>query len=248
MTIPTMIQTQLNHRTIREFKDKEVPKEIVDLLFEVANRTATSSNMQSFSMIYVTDQAIKDEISLISTQDYPRRSPMFVVFVVDTQRNDQIIREEGLSLSATADMDRFFQGTIDSALAAQNMVNAAEALGLGTCYFGSILNDSKRLIELLKLPKLTMPILGLGIGYPNQEPKLKPRIPLKNKVFENHYPQQVHYKEELKPYDLALIDYYNQRNSGSHKRFADYVIEKYSHVNIKRAAILKVIKNQGYNV
>ncbi len=248
MTIPKMIQTQLNHRTIRTFKDKEVPQEVIDVLFEVANQTATSSNMQSFSMIHITDQTIKDEISGICKQEYPKKSPMFVVFVVDTHRNNQIMLEEGIRRPATADMNRFFQGTLDSALAAQNMVNAAEALGLGTCYFGSILNDSKRLIELLKLPTLTMPILGLGIGYPDQDPKIKPRIPIKNKVFENHYPLKTDYKEALQQYDQALSTYYQNREVDGCTRFVDYVINKYSNVNPKRSEILKVIKSQGFNV
>lgn len=58
----------------------------------------------------------------------------------------------------------------------QNTVNATESMGLGAVILGSILNDAAQLIELLQLPKLTFPVLGLEVGYPDQEPQLKPRL------------------------------------------------------------------------
>lgn len=70
---------------------------------------------------------------------------------------------------------------------AQNVVTAAESLGLGTVYLGSILNDSERICEILNLPELTFPVIGLGIGYPNQKPQLKPRMDMRLRVFENSY-------------------------------------------------------------
>ena len=45
------IKTQLNHRTIREFKDEAVPKEVFNTLMEVVKRTATSNGMQTYSRI-----------------------------------------------------------------------------------------------------------------------------------------------------------------------------------------------------
>lgn len=53
------IQTQLNHRTIRAFKDQPLTKEEVDLLVEVAQRTASSMYLQAYSIISVTDPELK---------------------------------------------------------------------------------------------------------------------------------------------------------------------------------------------
>ena len=64
-----------------------------------------------------------------------------------------------------------------SMIAAQNVVVAAESLGMGTVYLGSILNDNAKLSELLKLPKYVYPAVGLAVGWPDQEPQLKPRLP-----------------------------------------------------------------------
>ena len=65
-----MIKKQLNHRTIREFKDKEIPRDVFDTLLKVAQRTATSTGMQQSSIIRVTDQRLKEAIAEVCNQDY----------------------------------------------------------------------------------------------------------------------------------------------------------------------------------
>ena len=69
-----MIKTQLEHRTIREFKEDIVPENIIDQLTQVASRTATSNGMQACSIIRITDPAIKKELADISTQEYVAKS------------------------------------------------------------------------------------------------------------------------------------------------------------------------------
>ena len=68
-------------------------------------------------------------------------------------------------------------------IAAQNVVVAAESLGMGTVYLGSILNDNAKLSELLKLPKYVYPAVGLAVGWPDQEPQLKPRLPRTSSIW-----------------------------------------------------------------
>ena len=182
-----MIKKQLNHRTIREFKEKEIPEDVYRTLLEVAQRTASSTAMQQSSIIRVTDSKLRKGIADICTQEYAARAPILLIFIVDTYRNHQIALEQGYDLDSSGDMDRFFQGFTDATLAAQNMINAAEAMDLGTVVFGSVLNDPWKLCELLELPKYTFPVLGLGIGYPNQDPELKPRMDMKFRVFDNKY-------------------------------------------------------------
>jgi nitroreductase len=249
MIVPESIVKQLNHKTIREFKKEKLSKETETLLFDVANRTASSNGHQTFSMIHVTDPILLKEISQVSGQEYVKDCPFFVLFIIDSFRNFSIVDQVGGNTDPAKDMDRFFQGFTDAVLAAQNMVNAAETLDLGTNYFGSILNDSQRIIELCKLPKLTMPILGLGIGIPNQSPLLKPRIPLKNKVFENTYKIEDNYQEALQEYDEALSQYYDLRNPDQPlSKFSDQLTTKYKSVNINRTEILKTLKKQGYDL
>ena len=67
------------------------------------------------------------------------------------------------------------------------MVVAAESLGMGTVFLGSLHNDAQQIIDLLGLPEYTFPAVGLAVGWPNQEPQLKPRLPKEVMYMENHY-------------------------------------------------------------
>lgn len=208
------IKKQLAHRTIREFKDQKIPPEIFDQLMEVARRTATSVGMQASSIIRVTDIELKKKIAEVCNQDYVARAPELLIFIVDQYRNNQIAKERNYRAENAKDMDRFFQSFTDACLMAQNVVNAAESLGLGTVFLGSILNDSEKICELLKLPQLTFPVLGLGIGYPNQNPQLKPRMDMKLRVFENAYTTFDNYLDMIKEYDEEMRTYYDLRDPG----------------------------------
>lgn len=244
-----MIKKQLNHRTIREFKDMEVPDETYNTLLEVARSTSTSTGMQQSSIIRITDSNLKKEISKICNQEYVARAPILLIFIVDTYRNHQIALEQGVNSENSADMDRFFQGFTDAALAAQNLVNAAESMDLGAVYLGSVLNDVWKLCDLLKLPQYTFPVIGLGIGYPNQDPQLKPRMDMKLRVFENHYEKMNNYIEEIKDYDKQMQTYYDLRED--HKpmdKFSQQVVDKLTNVSAKRQDIVNAIVSQGFDL
>ena len=242
------IKTQLNHRTIREFKEKEVPKELLDNFIDVIQRTASSTGMQTYSIIRVTDSKIKEKIATVCGQEYVARMPELFVFIVDAFRNNKIAEEIGSKkYEASHDMDRFFQGFTDSALAAQNLTNAIESEGLGAVYLGSILNDTEKIIEILKLPELTFPVLGVGFGYPNQEPQLKPRMNMNLRLFENEYKIFGNYAEEIKEYDKIMQTYYDLRDANKKvDSFSKQVIGRLENASEKRANILNSAKKQGF--
>ena len=77
---------------------------------------------------------------------------------------------------------------------------------------GSILNDNAKLSELLKLPKYVYPAVGLAVGWPYQEPQLKPRLPRHVIYMENYYQDLENPLEELKDYDAEVHEYYDLRD------------------------------------
>lgn len=146
-------------------------------------------------------------------------------------------------------MDRFFAAFTDACIMAQNIVIAAESMGLGTVYLGSILNDSEKICELLKLPKLTFPVIGLGLGYPNQNPQIKPRMEMKLRVFENTYKVFESYLDQLEEYDKEMRTYYDLREPGKRAdSFSNQVVTRLNQRIPKRQEILNVIRKQGFDL
>jgi hypothetical protein len=244
-----MLERQLNHRTIREFKDGGIPEEVFNKLIEVARRTPTSNGMQASSIIRVTDKEKRKKIADVCKQEYVARAPELLILIADQYRNYRIADEKGGYEPSARDMDRFFQGFTDACLTAQNIVNAAEALDLGVVYLGSILNDAEKIIEILELPELTMPVLGLGIGYPNQNPQLKPRMSMDLRLFENTYKKFDDYLEEIKEYDIEMQTYYDLREANKRvDSFSNQVVTKLKNLIPKRSDMLKVMKKQGFDL
>ncbi len=244
-----MVQKQLEHRTIREFKNESIPKDLFEQLIEVAKRTPTSNGMQASSIIRVTDPEKKKEIAAVCKQEYVARVPELLIFVADQYRNYRIADDKGGYEPSARDMDRFFQGFTDACLTAQNIVNAAEASELGVVFFGSILNDAERIIEILELPELTMPIVGLGIGYPNQDPQLKPRMSMELRLFENTYKKFDNYVEVIKEYDIEMQTYYDLREANKRvDSFSNQFVTRLKNLIPKRSDMLKIMKKQGFDL
>ena len=102
-------------------------------------------------------------------------------------------------------VENLLLAVVDTAIAAQNATLAAESLGLGCCYIGAIRNSPREVIELLDLPHLTFPLVGMTVGWPLQESMIRPRLPLEAVL---HWEQYDHQNESvhLEKYDQEMID------------------------------------------
>lgn len=237
----------LNHTSIRKWKKKDIEENILNKLYDVAMRTATSNGMQQASIIRVVDKEKRLKIAEICTQKYINEAPEFWIFIADQYRNYQIIEESKTEKNHANDADRFIAAVTDASLMAQNTVNAAESLGLGTVFFGSILNDTKKVIEILELPKYTLPIVGLGIGYPDQKPELKPRMNKKFRIFTDKYENFENYNSALSEHDKEMITYYDLRNPNRPlNKFTEQVVDKFSQQILERKNIINVALEQGF--
>ena len=114
--------------------------------------------------------------------------------------------------------EQFIIATVDTALYAQNLVVAAESAGLGICYIGALRNDPARVTEILDLPQQVYPVFGMCLGYPDQDPEVKPRLPLSVVLKENGYNTDgeaeaiAAYDERMRAYYAARTD--NQEGAG----------------------------------
>ena len=124
------------------------------------------------------------------------------------------------------------------------MVVAAEASGLGICYIGGIRNNPRQVADLLDLPKGVYPVFGLCLGFPDQDPECKPRLPLPVIVKENSYNTDGD-REAIAAYDNEIQEYYRTRTGGGHgiswsEQVSTLLSEK------SRAHMRDFLKEQGF--
>ncbi len=182
----------LAHRSVRRYSDREVPESLVSGLVAAAQSAATSSNLQLWSVISVQDPGRRTEVArLCADQKQVHTAPWFLAFLVDhyrLRRCAALVGEECKGL----DYNEFYtMAVIDAALAAERMVCAAEACGLGICYIGALRNDPFAVAKLLDLPYGTFGAFGLCIGYPEGEAAIKPRLPQSSVWFRERYDPEV---------------------------------------------------------
>mgnify|MGYP001672938640 FL=1 len=240
------IASQLAHRTIRAYKEQPLTEAEIETLMEVARHTATASYLQGYTVLHITDPQVREKIYAASGQPYVggTKGDMFI-FVVDLYRNSRIRAEQGVSSEALSSMNLFLTALEDALLAAQNVVVAAESMGLGTVYLGSILADPRLVVDALELPELTFPILGLLVGHSDQEPGQKPRLPLSILTAENTYPRVESYTEALADYDREVTEYYDLRSGSRLESFTHLVANGIGVGGAHVSPIMQVLNEQG---
>ena len=204
MNTPTIEQIH-RHWSVRAYKPDPVPDEMVEEIVAAGQRASTSSNLQTYSVVAITEpERIARLAELCGDQRQIHQAPVFLAWCADRARLDRVCRMRGYEQEAGY-VENFLVAAVDAALAMQNAALAAESLGLGMCYIGAIRNHPRHVIELLELPRLVFPISGMTLGWPAAEPFLRPRLPLKAVLHWQHY-DTAGEEEALEAYDRAMIE------------------------------------------
>ena len=185
-----VIASLLEHRSVRAYRPDPLPPGTLETLVAAASSAATSSNMQWWSVIAVSDPAVKKELAKIAgNQKHIEQCPLFLLWVADMARNQRISDAEKIAFETMPWLETFMVAAIDAALAAQNATVAAESLGLGTVYIGAMRNDPERVAHLLGLPKQAVVVFGLCVGTPDPAAKaeVKPRLPQSSVLHHGRY-------------------------------------------------------------
>ena len=201
------------HRSIRKFTDEPVSDEMISNIVSAGFAAATSSNLQGATVIRVRSSETRSKIAeLAGGQPYVESAGAFLVWCADLHRS-AVACEVGGGEFSPGVTEHFVIATVDCALAAQNAVVAAESLGLGICYIGGIRNDPAAMTELLELPDQVFPLFGMCLGWPDQDPELKPRLPLSVTLKEETYDESAD-AAGIAEYDAKMRDYYLARTGG----------------------------------
>lgn len=117
---------------------------------------------------------------------------------------------------ATNDLLALIFGFQDGAYMAENIVIAAESLGLGSCFLGNAPYIADRIAEEYNLPNRVFPLVQLTMGYPSEDPPVRPRYPITFTLFEDTYPalSEETVREAMKEMDDGYLaqEYYARAN------------------------------------
>ena len=211
----SVIDLLKSHRSIRKFKDRAIDPDVLNDIFLAGQAAATSSFLQGSTIIRVQNKSTRESLArLAGNQPYVESAAEFMIFCADLKRAGNYCKEYGKPFEGDY-TEHFIIATVDVALMAQSLVTAAESVGLGICYIGGIRNNPVDVSKLLELPIGVYPVFGLCLGYPDQDPEIKPRLPLsvilKDEVYNERGDQ-----EKIREYDEKIRDYYRTRTGGGH--------------------------------
>jgi FMN reductase (NADPH) len=202
MSTPT-IELIHRHASVRKFTADSVPADAIEAMVAAAQRASTSSNLQVVSVVAVTDAEKRARLSGICGQEHVAKAPVVLVWCADLRRLDRACALRGYT-QVTEYVENFLMCALDVGIAAQNGVVAAESLGLGVCYLGSVRNNTQAVIDLLGLPRLVFPVVGMAVGWPAGPPAVRPRLPVSAVLYWNAYDTE-HRDAALAEYDRAMI-------------------------------------------
>ena len=173
----------MNRATTRSFEQKDVPDETLWKLARTAQQAPFTGQMYAF--VYTRDKEKKEALSKYLGR-FITQAPVFVLFCLDFRKLEKFIAYKGRENKAN-DTQMLFLGVQDVSYAAMNFVMAAEALGLGTCFFGGAPMIEPVLTSMFKLPDRVYPLVGMVIGHPTKKVAARPRIPTSCVLFEDEY-------------------------------------------------------------
>ncbi len=198
------------HRSIRKYKQKEVPEDVLERILTCATMASSSGNMQAWSVIVTRDEVIKQQlVEPHFGQSMVMEAPVLLTFCADFHRMRRWL-ELSYAPPNFDNMMSFMIGAIDAVLASQNAALAAESEGLGICYMGTTLANCVKIANVFKCPPHVVPVVGFSMGYPDETPEERKRLPLKSLVHRETYNA---------PTDAQVLEAYQEREELGWKRY-----------------------------
>ncbi|HEY0221541.1 MAG TPA: nitroreductase family protein [Lactovum miscens] len=210
-----IIEIMKAHSSVRKFTDEVIPDKKIREFIEAGRSAGNWKNFQSYSVIIVksieTKNAIYEAHNSISTKAVMSCSH-FIVFVGDMNRAEKAVKLNGGDFQP-AGVESILISSIDAALAAENVLLAAEADGFGGVMMGLLREKSVEISDILGLPDYTYPLFGIALGVPAKINPVKPRLPYETMVFNEKYVEQD--ESVIRAYDEVQSDYAGTRRLGS---------------------------------
>lgn len=163
------IKLAQSRRSVRAFKQEEVPNDMILKLLEAAQAAPSGGNCQPWHFYVVTKKkTIYEIVEKSCRQNWITTAPFLLVVCEDIPRTEARYGERGKNL----------YGIQDTAAAIQNILLCASGMGLATCWCGAF--DESACAEILDLQKTMRPVAIIPVGYPEKEPQMPRRRPIED--------------------------------------------------------------------
>jgi nitroreductase len=198
-----VIQTMLDHKSIRKYTDETPSDEVVKAIIRAGQQAPFAS--QYYSVLLSRNK-----------KRNPFKAPLLFTICIDSHKFELIMAKRNWKI-VTNDLTLLFFGIQDAALMAENMVVAGRSLGLGSCFLGGAMYRADKIAEEYNLPKRVFPLVQLTMGYPAEEPPPRPRYPMEFTIFEDKYPElsEKTVSKAMKQMDEGYLaqDYYRKAHA-----------------------------------
>lgn len=164
----SLVDIVLSRRSIRSYEKKEIPMDVLNQILEAGRQAPSAANRQPFHFIVVTDENIKKEFSKGLFNRFIKNAPLIIVGCANTS---------ALITGKWA--------VVDTTIALQNMVIAAWAVGIGSCWIGDY--KEKKVKQTLQIPEKWKVVALVSFGYPDEEPKPRKKKPITKLVSFNKF-------------------------------------------------------------
>jgi nitroreductase len=170
-----VLQSLLSHHSIRQYTEENPSEELVRTIVRAGQQAPFAYQMGS--------------VLLSRKREHnPFHAPLLFTICVDAHRTELVMARHGWKLVSN-DLHVLLFGLEDASYMAQNMVIAAESLGLGTCFIGGAQMRAEAIAREYHLPLRVFPAVQLTVGFPAEDPPVRPRYPLEFTLFEDRYPE-----------------------------------------------------------
>jgi nitroreductase len=179
-----------SRRSIRKYKTTPVDDRTIETVLEAARWAPSWHNTQCRRFVVVRNPDIKNKLADTVTAVAPdipnraaeaiRNTPVAIVACAELGRSGFSAREPRKPVTDKGDWYMF-----DTALAMQNLTLAAHSLGLGTVHTGAF--DAKKVAQILGVPEGFYVVSMTPLGYPDEEPPVRPRKELAEIVFYDRF-------------------------------------------------------------
>lgn len=238
------IKIMKDHRSIRKYKNQMISDEVLENLIDVAQHAPNSINGQQSTVIVIKDKDTKKKIAeYAGGQPWIEECPVFLVFIMDFYKTKLAAEKNKRTQTITDSVESIMVGSVDVGLSMQNVITAAESLGLGTVCIGGIRNNPSEMIKILELPEYTYPVVGLCLGYPEDNSAPKPRMA------KEAYSHMEKYNKEILPstiddYDEIMSKYLEEGGREEKINWSNNTSNIYQHVYFPK--VYPTLKDQGF--